>query len=312
MTIGTARLPAAVLFLVAAVLFATHPPSAHADHHDLDIPWPELLPPGTAPADVKPHPVKNCRRASVRCVDGLVRRLRAQWRGYHATCDHRAVIAYSYLQITKGLRDDLARPADDPDRIVEYRRWMIYLITAFSNMYSAAFRDWDAGRPVADAWRITFETAADGDFSAGQDVLLFSNAHVQHDLPFVIVQMGLVDPNGDSRKPDHDAVNIINTRVFDPIQDFTSAHYDPTFSLIDLQPLPVDEIGTLELVKSWREGAWRSAERLANADTAAEQAEVVDSIRSTSTFWAELISSVEVDGMRETRDTWCAAHQSLP
>lgn len=300
-----------VLALGAAVLLAAPSPPASADHHNLDIPWPELLPPGTAPADVKPHPVRNCRRASVKCVDGLVRRLRRQWRSYHASCDHRAVIAYSYLQITKGLREDLARPPGDPQRIVRYRRWMTYLITAFSNMYSAAFRDYDAGRPVADAWRITFETAADGDFSAGQDVLLFSNAHVQHDLPFVLVEMGLVGPDGKSRKRDHDAVNIINTRVFDPIQDFTSAHYDPTFSLIDLSPLPLDEIGTLELVKSWRETAWRNAERLANADSAAEQAEVVASIRSTSTFWAELMSSFEMDGMREARDSWCFANQDL-
>ncbi len=189
---------------------------------------------------------------------------------------------------------------------------MIYLITAFSNMYSAAFRDYDAGRPVADAWRITFETAASADASAGQDVLLFSNAHVQHDLPFVLVQMGLVAPDGKSRKADHDAVNIINTRVFDPIEDYIAAHYDPTFSLIDAKPSPLDEIGTLELVKSWREGAWRNAERLANAATAEEQAEVVRSIQAQSTLWAELISSGEMPGLRETRDAWCFEHQATP
>ena len=298
-------------FAAAVFVLGAAPSLSSADHFDIDVPWPELLPPGAAPADVQPHPVRNCRRASVACVNGLVRRLRTQWRRYDATCDHRAVIAYSYLQITKGLRDDLARPAGDPERIVEHRRWMTYLITAFSNMYMAAFNDYDAGRPVAEAWRITFETAISADASAGQDVLLFSNAHVQHDLPFVIVEMGLVDPGGKSRKPDHDAVNIINTRVFDPIEDYVAEHYDPTFPLLDLSPSPLDEIGALEFVKSWRENAWRMAERLANADTPAEQHEVVASIQASSTGWAQLISALEVPGLKDMRDSFCLANHEI-
>ncbi len=306
------RISPTCLALAAAVLVLGGTPAvSSADHFDIDVPWPELLPPGSAPAEVRPHPVPNCRRASIACVNGLVRRLRAQWRRFDATCDHRAVIAYSYLQITKGLREDLARPVDDPRRIVERRRWMTLLITAFSNMYMDAFDDYDAGRPVAEAWRITFETAISADASAGQDVLLFSNAHVQHDLPFVIVEMGLVDPEGKSRKPDHDAVNIINTRVFDPIQDYVSEHYDPSFPLFDLSPSPLDEIGALEVIKSWRENAWRMAERLANADTPAEQHEVVASIRASSTGWAQLISSLEFPGLKDMRDSYCLANHEI-
>ncbi len=188
------------------------------------------------------------------------------------------MISYSYLQITQGLRADLARPP--PTRtVVKDRRWMTYVITDFSNMYFGGVSPTTTrGRPVADAWRITFETAASGDANAGQDVLLFSNAHVQHDLPFGYEQMGLRARDGKSHKPDHDAVNAINARVFDPIENYIAAHYDPTFSADRRDAVALDEIGTLELVKSWREGAWRNAERLANAATAEEQAEVVRSI----------------------------------
>jgi hypothetical protein len=292
------------LILIALASAALLPPKAGADHGGLDIPWPQLLPSQPTTTAVQPGPVPRCRRASIACVDRLTRHLRRQWRGYDASCDHRAVIAYSYLKITQGLRRDLAGKGAD---LVRYRRWMTYLITTFSNRYRAAFGDWDAGLAVPEPWRITFETAERSDANAGQDVLLFSNAHVQHDLPFALEEMGLRTPQGTSRKGDHDAVNRINTEVFDPIEDYIAANYDPQFELIDAKPLPGDEIGTLELVKLWRETAWRNAERLLNSGTPAARAQVVADIRAYSTAWARLISAGGFPGHRSERDSFCAA-----
>src|SRR5688572_12114118 len=85
-------------------------PVANADHNGSDLPWPQALPPLPVTSEVQPHGIKNCRRASLACVDGLMRRLEAQWRPLDAACDHRALFSYAYLQITKGIRDDLARP----------------------------------------------------------------------------------------------------------------------------------------------------------------------------------------------------------
>jgi hypothetical protein len=184
---------------------------------------------------------------------------------------------------------------------------MAYLITNFSNRYFRAFERYESGRPVTDAWRLTFETAAAGDVQAGQEVLLFSNAHVQHDLPFAYAEMGLRTRSGRSRKPDHDAVNEVNARVFDGIEKFVAANYDPSFALIDLPVLPLEEIGTLELVKLWREGAWRSAERLLAAATPAARAEVAETIRANAAWWARLISAVRLPGYGEARDQFCRA-----
>jgi hypothetical protein len=299
------RRPLQASLALAALTLVVGLAPARGDHFDVDLPWPQLLPPLPSSPGAQPHPVANCERASIRCVDGLVRRLREQWERYDASCDHRAVIAYSYLEITKGLRDELAAPTPE---LVRYREWMTYLITTFSNRYFAAFRDYDAGRPVADAWRITFEAADAGNANAGQDVLLFSNAHVQHDLPFALEEMGLKAPDGASRKRDHDAVNKINSRVFDPIEDYIAAHYDPSFKLFDLKPLPLEELGVLELVKLWREGAWRAAERLVGARSPAARQRVVRSIEATSRLWAQLISSGGLPGTRAARDAYCLSH----
>jgi hypothetical protein len=117
--------------------------------------------------------------------------------------------------------------------------------------------------------------------------------------------MGSATRSGASRKPDHDAVNAINREVFDPIQDYISAHYDPTFAVIDAKPSPLDETATLELVESWRENAWRYGERLLAAKSQAERDAVVAEIRDNSSSWAETIAAGGTPGHRATRDAYC-------
>jgi hypothetical protein len=270
------------------------------------VPWPEALPASDVPNDAQAHAVRHCPDGRVRCVRGLERRLTRQFHRFDATCDHRAVISYSYLQITRGLLADMRGPREGA--LVAHRRWMAYLITNFSNRYFRAYHRYAHGKPVTDAWRITFETADTGDAQAGQEVMLFSNAHVQHDLPFAYAKMGIETRSGRSRKPDHDAVNEVNARVFDGIEKYIAAHYDPSFSLIDIPFVPVEEVGALELVKSWREQAWRSAEQLLAADSAQERHRVARTIRENATRWAQMISSEQTPGYREMRDAYCAAH----
>jgi hypothetical protein len=254
------------------------------------------------PTDVQPRPVPNCRRPTIACVDDLLRRLRRQWRPLDASCDHRALFSLAYIRITTGLRDSLAGEAPPA---IRYPRWLTYVITTFSNRYFQAFADYEEGRPVPDAWRITFDAARQGDANGGQDVLLASNAHTQRDLPYVYAEQGARTPDGATRKPDHDAVNAINSRVFDGLQDEMAERYDPFFSFVDAKPSPLDELGTMEMVKGWREGAWRNGERLLAAGTDEERRQVSESIELNARVWAELIASGGMPGHRATRDAHC-------
>ncbi len=303
------RITGLIAGLAAILAIGAAPAAAQVEGTDL-VPWPQALPPADVPNDVQARGVEHCGKASLRCVAGLERRLERQFERFNATCDHRAVIAYSYLEITRGLLADLRGPREGA--LVGHRRWMAYLITNFSNRYFRAFRRYARGLPVTPAWQITFDTAMSSDASAGQEVLLFSSVHVQHDLPFAYAKMGIETRSGRSRKLDHDAVNAINARVFDGIEKFIGAHYDPAFSLIDLPFVPFEEVGTLELIKSWREQGWRSAERLLAAKTPAERAEVAQQIRTTSTAWAQMMASGGAPGYRATRDEYCLANQGSP
>jgi hypothetical protein len=293
---------AAAAVVAAAALAA--PAAAGADHHDANLPWPAALPPQEVSAAVQPRPVEHCRRASIRCVDDLLRRLRKQWKRLDARCDHLALWPFAYIQITKLIRADLARQVP---RWFPHRKWFMYVVTDFSNRYFRAYANFFGGRRerVPHSWRVTFEAAGAGDYHAGQDILLASNAHTQYDLPHVYAKLGMRTPDGQTRKPNHDGVNEVNTRVFDYIEDEYTRRYDPTFAWVDMKPSPIDELGSQEMVKGWREGAWRNAERLMNARTAQERSEVERSIAITADVWADFIASGAMPGHRATRDAHC-------
>src|SRR5438270_748888 len=267
------------------------------------LPWPSLLPPLPVSTEVQPHGVVHCRRASLGCIGGLLTRLNAQWRPLDAACDHRALFSLAYIRITEGLRQAIATNQ------LRYPRWMEYVITDFSNHYFQVFDDYQRGRRVPYAWKVTFDEAMHGDASGGQDTLLASNAHTQHDLPYIYAEMGLRTPAGASRKPDHDKVNDINDQVFRGLEDYYAKYYDPSFKYFEMTPLQGDKRGVLETVKAWREGAWRNAERLMNARTEAERQAVERSIDANSAAWADMIRAGDVPGYRQQRDAYCrAAH----
>ena len=300
--------PRALATLLVIGPLAAAPAGALAGPDPENLPWPELLPPAPVPTSVQPHPVPHCRRVGIHCMDGLLSRLRIQWRALDRRCDHRALFSLAYLRITTGLRDDLAR---QHPRFFRYRNWMIDVIVDFSNRYFATLRDYARGRPVPESWRIAYDEDMHGDTSGGQDVLLASNAHTQHDLPYIYADMGMRTRRGASRKHDHDGVNEVNNRVFDGLESYYAAHYDQQFTWIHMTS-PLDHIGTLETVKGWREGAWRSAERLMGAKSASERRQVAQSIDVTANVWADMIRSGAVPGYRAQRDAYCRSKHRHP
>ena len=295
--------PRALATLLVIGPLAAAPAGALAGPDPENLPWPELLPPAPVPTSVQPHPVPHCRNAGIHCMDALLHRLRRQWRALDPRCDHRALFSLAYLRITKGLRDDLARPHP---RFFRYRRWMIAVIVDFSNRYFATFRDYARGRPVPESWRIAYDEDMHGDTSGGQDVLLASNAHTQHDLPYIYADMGMRTRHGASRKPDHDRVNEVLDRAYQPVVNAVAERYDPLLFTTNASWDPLDDIGGLEMVKGWREGVWRNAERLVNARSAAERQQVADQIHQNAALWAEAMAAPQTPGYRAQRDAYCA------
>jgi hypothetical protein len=100
----------------------------------------------------------------------------------------------------------------------------------FARYYFDQFDDWRAGRieEVSPAWRIAFDSADRKRVSGMGNVFLGMNAHVNRDLPFVLAEIGLVKPDGTSRKVDHDRVNDFLAATNQYLLAEAAKYLDPT------------------------------------------------------------------------------------
>jgi hypothetical protein len=277
-------------------------PAAHAD--SLLVPntnWTALLPPlpGT-PTEPQPGPVPYCETPSIGCIDTEIQRLTTL--RDQLGCDHRAVFATTYLELSRKLREML----DTDPGLIRYPDYLYTEDALFADMYFDSFHAWESGGPVPPAWRIAFQQAASGQITGAQEMLLGINAHVQNDMPFLIAALGVRTPDGATRKPDHDAVNEVLNRAYEPVVTAIRQRYDPSIGLTNPDLVTLDDIGGLEVVRVWRELVWRNAERLLDAKTDAQRLAIANQIQTNAALWAQSIAAVQVPGIRDSRDAYCA------
>jgi hypothetical protein len=229
-----------------------------------------------------------------------------------SACDHNAIFSLVYLRVTEEYRRTIDTPFFDDTPFVNYEDGI------FAHYYFDAYDAWAAGRraEVPPAWRAAFDAARGRQVSAMGDLLLGINAHVQRDLPFVLYSIGLTAPDGSSRKPDHDRVDQILNRVTDDVVAEIARRFDPTIDDASL-PTTLDDFTLFQTLVAWREEAWRNAELLAAAPTAAARELVASQIESNAVTTAQaiIVGTQYLPGLLSggpARDAYCAAHHDDP
>jgi hypothetical protein len=278
------------------------------------IPFTDYLPPTTLNAEEYQSGYNDyCRDDrgqldTFKCVDKTIREMERRYDGLWNTCDHRGLFALAYLETTKEYQRASLEPGffRDPE-------FLNHEDVIFAQLYFDAYDDWQAGRlqTVPPAWRLAFSASTKKRVNTMGDVLLGVSAHINRDLPIVLATIGLTNPvTGDSRKPDHDKVNAFLARVqLDPA---VQAAWDPSY-ISGIPGTPLSSV-TLALIQTWREAAWRWAERLVGAQTPAEEADVLAQIewyayqvgltlQTSNSYLAPLQTSA-------TRDAYCAQHNA--
>jgi len=119
------------------------------------------------------------------------------------------------------------------------------------------------------------------------NLLLGMNAHINRDLPFVLYSIGLVAPDGSSRKPDHDKVNQTLYDAYDPAIAEGARRFDSSLARAQAE---CEGLG-IQSVIAWREEAWRNAERLAWASSDAERAAIGQQIEAAANAEAQLLAT---------------------
>ncbi|HYH59901.1 MAG TPA: DUF5995 family protein [Thermoleophilaceae bacterium] len=285
--------------LVLIGVIAVAAGAARGSDHPANVHWERFLPALPSPSEIQPHGVPHCRRATIRCIDVEIRRLRRL--RDELGCDHRAVFATTYLELTKTLREVL----EEEPEFLRYPRYLYVEDALFANVYFRSVRRDARGKPVPPAWRIAFDAARTKELNGAQDMLLGINAHVQNDMPFVLAALGLRARSGESRKVDHDAINDVLDRSYKGVVAAVRDRYDAQVGTTNSELLPADDVLGLEMVKGWRELVWRNAERLVNAEDAAERRRVADQIKANAAAWARGFAAVEQPGHRDRRAAHC-------
>ena len=297
------------LAALGALILALAAPSAAIAEDPPFVGWTALLPGLSLPYD--PSSPDDCIAGRSQCVDKTIRQMTSRFNSLASSCDHNAIFSLVYLRVTQEYRQTIDGPFFDDTQFVNYED------TVFAHYYFSAFDAWSAGRvqQVPTAWRITFDAAAKHAVSAMGDLLLGVNAHVQRDLPFVLYSIGLVAPDGTSRKPDHDRVDIILNRVMDPVLAEIARRFDPTIDDTNL-PTTLDDAALFQLLAGWREDAWRNAEALAAAPTSQARNIVAAQIESNAANEARVIEASTAYppllGGDSSRDAYCAVHHNDP
>jgi hypothetical protein len=248
------------------------------------LPWAALLP-GLTTA-YQPSSSNVCNAGELACVDAVIQEMTERVNVLDATCDHNVLFGLTYLRTTEAYKLAVVEPAffSDPAFINHqdaiFARYYFDAYDGYRNTQLASVpRAWQLALAAADAKRV----------SGLGNVLLGMSAHVNRDLPYVLAEIGLVKPDGSSRKPDHDKVNVFLNRVVEPLFAEATSRYDPTLDDTQLHGTQLDEAALLQILVAWRELAWRNAEALVSAPSPAARALVAQQIERTAAIEANLI-----------------------
>jgi hypothetical protein len=270
--------------------------------------WAALLP--ATVTGFTPDTFALCADGSPTCVQQTLAHMRSLLAELDSTCDHRALFLRNYVTVTEHY-------AALPPGFFDDDRMLAHEDAVFAKLYFDAFEAHRAGQTavVPAAWRIAFDAARDRTVQGAGDLLLGINAHVQRDMPFMLAGLGLVMPDGRSRKPDHDRFNAVLNSSYDDVFRRATEVDDPMLALYD-PPGVLDNTLAFQMIALWREGVWRNAERLVRATTPQERRFVADSIEKQAEVSALLIRETFAYHPPLTstaaRDAHCASHPADP
>jgi hypothetical protein len=280
-TFGTAMPAGAGLLPGTSLLSGTSSTSTYDDPFFLN--WPTYLP-STTPDTYVASSATECKKGQLACVDKVIREMTKRFNALG--CDHDSTFAFTYLLTTEEYR----RAVQDP-RFFSDNAFINHQDAVFADYYFEQFDDWHGGDvdEVSPAWRIAFDSADRQLVSGMGSVFLGMNAHVNRDLPFVLAEIGLVKPDGTSRKPDHDRVNDFLAATNQYLLPEAAKVLDATLDDADIPGISVDNSLMVQALVLWREQAWRNAERLVSAPTPEARARVAAEIEQVAAVEALLI-----------------------
>ena len=287
--------------VVAAALLTV--PSAAVAEDPPFLDWNPLLP--GLPQPYQPSKDADCVNGDPACIERTLTEMYQRFDRGYATCDHNSAFGITYIRVTEAIRKAIL------DGVYEEPRFLGHVDRVFARMYFEASDAWRAGKRdrVPAAWREALDAGRDKSVNGLGNLLLSMNAHINRDMPYLMEALGLNKPDGSTRKIDHDRGNKVLNRLYDDVLKELSARYDPTIDDVDVPGFLGDDAALFQMLQGWREGVWRNAEMLDNADNAGQRKAASDYIEQYALQQALRIKQFTTSSSSAARDAHCAAYR---
>lgn len=296
---------ASAAVVTSLLTVATMASPAHADLVPY-VPWSSYLAGWTD--EYIPSSDNDCVAGRSNCLHATLKEQSRIADDTASSCSHHAIFARAYVRMTQLYGHTRAIPGYYQD--VSYFN---HVDAVFARYYTDSYYNWQSGNrsAVPQSWLTALDAAKDKKVSGSGDLLLGMNAHINRDLPYVMAAVGLVAPDGSSRKTDYDAVEAWLYDATAPLIAEFAARFDPSID-DTADPFGLGNSALFQMVSSWRENAWRNAEALVSAPTPAARALVAANIEAEANAVAQGILTTQsyLPLLTSTvpRDTFCAAH----
>jgi Family of unknown function (DUF5995) len=193
--------------------------------------------------------------------------------------DSRCVFTCAYVLITRRLARGLSTAGyEDP-------AWIVELAETFAGVYLTALDKSAAGEPVGDAWGCVFDAIDRRHSSVLEDLVFSMTAHIVHDLPHALDQLGATGALP-ARVHDFHVVNETMGAGITEIENTISRRYAPWVRQLDHLGRPYSRILSNYGIRMARGLAWYNAVRLADPSTRA------DALASTATSVRQFVDEV--------------------
>jgi hypothetical protein len=217
-------------------------------------------------------------------VDEAIVALQGLERHFVQRRDRRGVFATGYLEITRAIARHLAAGGFlDPEWS---RRYLIH----FANLYRIALLRYESGEVAAvpKSWRLAFGAARSDTGLVIQHLVLGINAHINHDLPLALVEIG-IDPDRAIRYQDHVTVNQVLEGATAGMKHRVGELYAPVLYRLDRIAGRLDDDITNFSIPRAREHAWTFAVALTAARNEEDRALLHRALDEQAAVMARLV-----------------------
>lgn len=239
-----------------------------------------------------------CQQGSPECLALVIEAMAQRYQELADLCDHNALFSLAYLRTTEKFQDTL-NTIGYSDRASIVREDAL-----FADYYFQAYEAYKSNQGnVPPAWQIAFDAAKNGTVSGAGDLFLGFNAHIQRDLPFVLYELDL--QGHPVSHEDHTLVNQFLQQV--SFLDEAAQRFDPTIKDLDL-PGDQDDQQRFQQIVQWRELAFQNYQKLRNASSDEERAQVAAEIEGYSAATAtgiQQLFSYPPGTDSSARDAYC-------